>query len=689
MIPSRRQHWHETCVCAAFRGDLNDPTMATGLELTLLLLAASVFAVVLFRSINLPPMLGYLAVGILIGPHALGLVPDTPATRYLAEFGVVFLMFSIGLEFSLPKLKSMRRIVFGLGLAQVIATVGAVMALGLLLHSFLPNALNISLAGAFALGGALAMSSTAIVLKLLAERLELETEHGKRIVGVLLFQDLAVVPLLVIVPALAADSESVGFPLGIAFFKAAVLLTVLLVGGKWLMRRWFYLVARRKSQELFTLNVLLVTLLLAWLTAKAGLSLALGAFVAGMLISETEYRHRVEDDIKPFREVLLGLFFVTIGMLLNVRVVFEQIAWVALALLVPTTFKFLLIIGLARALDAGTGTAIRVALPLATAGEFGFVLLNQAGELRLLPPDIMQIVIAAMLLSMLATPFLMQYADRIAMRFVASEWMQRALALTKIATRSIATENHVVVCGFGRTGQHLAKMLAQEDIDYIALDLDPDRVREATAAGESVVYGDAARHETLAAAGVNRAAALVITYNNTASALKVIHFAHEMNPRLPIIVRTQDDSDLDRLQKAGATEVVPEIFEGTLMLGSHALVLLGVPLQRVVKRVREARDSRYRLLRGYFHGADDPSEFDDEAHERLHSVPIEDDAAAVGRTIADLQLTSLGAEVTAVRRRGIRGADPSADLVLQSGDVVVLRGRPDALELAEARLLER
>jgi CPA2 family monovalent cation:H+ antiporter-2 len=663
--------------------------MASALELTLLLLAAAVLAVVLFRSINLPPMLGYLAVGILIGPYALGLVPDTHETRYLGEFGVVFLMFSIGLEFSLPKLKSMRRIVFGLGLAQVLSTVGAVMVVGFVVHRFFADRIDVSLAGAFALGGALAMSSTAIVLKLLAERLELETEHGKRIVGVLLFQDLAVVPLLVIVPALASQPENIGPALGLAFLKATVLLAVLLVGGKWLLRHWFHLVARRKSQELFTLNVLLVTLLLAWLTANAGLSLALGAFVAGMLISETEYRHRVEDDIKPFREVLLGLFFVTIGMLLNVRVVVEQFGWVVLALLVPTAFKLLLIVGLTRALGAGMGAAIRVGLPLAAAGEFGFVLLNQAGGLRLLPPGMMQVVLAAMLLSMLATPFLLQYADRIAIRFVASEWMQRALALHKIAARSIATENHVVVCGFGRTGQHLVKMLGQEDIDYIALDLDPDRVREAAAAGEAVVYGDAARHETLAAAGVNRAAALVVTYNNTASALKVIHFAHEMNPRLPIIVRTQDDSDLDRLQKAGATEVVPEIFEGSLMLGSHALVLLGVPLQRVVRRVRQARDSRYRLLRGYFHGADDPDEFDDDVHERLHSVPIEESAAAVGRRLGDLGLAALGVEVTAIRRRGIRGADPSADLVLESGDVVVLRGTPDALELAEARLLER
>lgn len=661
--------------------------MPSALDLTLLLLAASVLGVVAFRSLNLPPMLGYLAVGILIGPHAFGLVPDTGGTRYLAEFGVVFLMFSIGLEFSLPKLKAMRRIVFGLGLAQVLATIAAVMLAGYAAHRFL--GLEVTLAGAFALGGALAMSSTAIVLKLLAERLELETEHGKRIVGVLLLQDLAVVPLLVIVPALVKEPENVGLALGAALAKAAVLLALLLAGGQWLLRRWLHLVARRKSHELFTLNVLLVTLALAWLTEHAGLSLALGAFVAGMLIAETEYRHQVEEDIKPFREVLLGLFFVTIGMLLNVRVVVEQFGWVLAALVVPTAFKFLLVVGLARALGASAGTAIRAALPLATAGEFGFVLLQQAGGLRLLPPEMMQIVLAAMLLSMLATPFLMHYSDRIALRFVASEWMQRALALTQIATRSMATEKHVVICGYGRTGQHLAKMLERENIDYVALDLDPDRVREAVAAGDSVVYGDAGRRETLAAAGVNRAAALVITYNNTASALKVIHFAHELNPRLPIIVRTADDTDLDKLLRAGATEVVPEIFEGSLMLGSHALVLLGVPLARVVKRVREARDSRYRLLRGYFHGADDAAAFEDEAHVRLHSVPIEAGAAAVGRRLGDLGLAEAGAEVTAVRRRGIRGADPSDDLVLQAGDVLVLRGVPEALELAEQRLLQR
>jgi CPA2 family monovalent cation:H+ antiporter-2 len=657
--------------------------MPTALELTLLLLAAAVIGVVVFRLLNLPPMLGYLAVGILIGPHALGLVPDSKETRYLAEFGVVFLMFSIGLEFSLPKLKSMRNVVFGLGMAQVVLTVVAVLAGGWIAGLIW----QLPLSAAFLLGATLAMSSTAILMKLLADRLELESEHGRRMVGVLLFQDLAVVPLLVVIPALAAQSEDLVESLGWAMVKAAILLTLLLAGGRWVVSHWLHLVAKRRAHELFVLNVLLIALGLAWLTEHAGLSLALGSFVAGMLIAETEYRHQVEEDIKPFRDVLLGLFFITIGMLLDLRIVLAHFGWVLLALLAPTAFKGLLIVGLARLLGASAGTAIRTGLGLCTAGEFGFVLLAQGAPL--LDPTLRQIVLAAMLLSMMAAPFLVQYSDRLALRFVASEWMQRALDLHKIAARSMAVESHVIIAGYGRSGQHLARMLAEENIQYVALDLDPDRVREAAAAGDSVVYGDAARRETLVAAGVARASAIVISYNDAHSALKVIHFAHELNPKVPIIVRTQDDADLDRLLKAGATEVVPEVFEGSLMLGSHALVMLGVPLSRVVRRVREARDSRYRFLRGYFHGADDNVEFDDETHARLHSVALEQGAAVLGRSLGELALQKLGAEVTAVRRRGIRGDDPAEELVLQAGDVLVLRGPQEALELAELKLSEK
>ena len=483
--------------------------MTSGLEFALFLLSCVVAGVVAFRLLHLPPLLAYLTVGILVGPHALALLPDSADARYLAEFGIVFLMFSIGLEFSLAKLKAMRRIVLGLGAAQVILTVLVTLAAGWLIGGYF----NVGLAGAFALGGALAMSSTAIVMKILAERMQLDTEHGKRIVGVLLFQDLAVVPFLVIVPALDAEAGMLAQTIAIALVKAAVLLTLLLVGGQRVMRWWFHTVARRKSQELFTLNLLFVTLALAWMTEKAGLSLALGAFIAGMLISETEFKHRVEEDIKPFRDVLLGLFFVTIGMLLNVRVVIDHFGWVVLAFVVPVAFKFSLIVALARAFGATAGTAIRTALALATAGEFGFVLLSQAGRLGMIDALVLQIVLAAMLLSMMAAPLLLQYSDRIVLRLVSSEWLIKSLEIANIAQRAIAIDKHVVICGFGRSGQHLAKMLEREGIAFVALELDPDLVHEAAAAGESVVYGDAGRRETLVAAGISRASALVITYD--------------------------------------------------------------------------------------------------------------------------------------------------------------------------------
>jgi len=657
--------------------------MTSGLEFALLLLSCVVGGVVAFRLMHLPPLLAYLTVGILIGPHALAMLPDSADARYLAEFGIVFLMFSIGLEFSLAKLRTMRRIVLGLGGTQVVLTILMTLAAGWVVGRYF----NVGLAGAFALGGALAMSSTAIVMKMLAERMQLDSEHGRRIVGVLLFQDLAVVPLLVIVPALSAEAGELAQTLAIALAKATVLLTLLLVGGRRVMRWWFQTVARRKSQELFTLNLLFVTLALAWMTEMAGLSLALGAFIAGMLISETEFKHRVEEDIKPFRDVLLGLFFVTIGMLLNVRVVIDNFGWVMLALVFPVAFKFSLIFLLARGFGATAATAIRSALALATAGEFGFVLLGQAGRLGLVDPLVLQVVLAAMLLSMIAAPLLLQYSDRIVLRLVSSEWLVKSLQIANIAKQAIAIDKHVVICGFGRSGQHLAKMLEQESIAFVALDLDPDLVREAGAAGESVVYGDAGRREALVAAGIARASALVITYDDTESALKVLYHAHELNPSLPVIVRTQDDHDLERLTRAGATEVVPEMLEGSLMLGSHALVLLGVPLSRVVKRVREARDQRYRLLRGHFHSiGDDEDAIDDDENQRLHSVLIDADAAAVGKALRDLDLTAIGAEATSVRRRGIRGADPSPDTRLQAGDVVVLRGVSEALELAERRL---
>ena len=369
------------------------------LQPVLVLLATAVLVVVLFRHLKQPPLLGYLIVGVAIGPHALAWVRETEQVRELAEIGVVFLMFSIGLEFSLPKLKAMRRTALGLGSAQVLATLLAVMGVALLL--------GVPWQGALVLGGALAMSSTAILAKLLAERFELNTEHGRQIIGILLFQDIAVVPLLIIIPALAAPAGDLAASVGWAMLKAAAVLTLLLFAGQRVMRSWFHIVARGKSSELFVLNVLLVTLGIAYITELAGLSLALGAFVAGVLISETEYRHQVEEDIKPFRDVLLGLFFVTIGMLLDVRVTLQNI-WVAVILVALVAAKTFLIFGIARLFGASTSVALRTGLALGTCGEFGFVLLAHANNTRLLSPEILQPVLAAMVLSMLAAPFIIE-----------------------------------------------------------------------------------------------------------------------------------------------------------------------------------------------------------------------------------------------------------------------------------------
>jgi CPA2 family monovalent cation:H+ antiporter-2 len=430
----------------------------------------------------------------------------------------------------------------------------------------------------------------------------------------------------------------------------------------------------------------LVTLGAAWITERAGLSLALGAFVAGMLISETEYKHQVEEDIKPFRDVLLGLFFITIGMLLNPLLVARH-WWIVLLLLSgPVLLKFAVIAGLARLFGANTGVALRTGLALAQAGEFGFVLINQMGDLQMADPLMIQLVLASMVISMLIAPFLIAKSDAIVMKLSANEWMMQSLALTQIATRTMTTQKHVIIAGFGRSGQHLAKLLEEEGIAYHALDLDPDRVREAQAAGAQVSYGDAARRESLKAAGIARAAAMVITYADTPAAIKTLHFAHEVAPNLPVIVRSYDDMDLDKLRAAGASEVVPEALEGSLMLASHALVRLGVPLRRVVHRVQEARGERYATLRGYFHGFDDTHDDAENIQTRLHSVPISEGAKAAGKALSVLKLDDVGAEVVSIRR-GKANLDVMPETVLQANDIVVLRGPTEAVARAESRLL--
>lgn len=660
--------------------------MPSVLQLTLFLLASGVAGVLIFRYFGLPPILGYLAVGVLIGPHALGLASDSETVKYLAEFGVVFLMFSIGLEFNIHKLRSMRKIVFGLGASQVILTIVLAIPIGLMIAWIYP----MSWQAALALGGALSMSSTAIVTKILSDRMELETEQGRNVIGILLFQDLAVVFLLILIPSLSQSGKDLVTDISMALIKITVALILIFYIGQTVMSRWFKLVAAYRSQELFMLNLLLIVLGMSALTEHFGLSMALGAFLAGMLISETPYRHEVEDDIKPFRDVLLGLFFITIGMLLDPRVIYEQWFLVLMLFVLPLLFKFGLVAILARLFGSSSGISIRTGLCLAQAGEFGFVLLNQIDGLHLIDPAFSQAVLAAMLLSMLTAPFLIQYSDQIALRFASNEWLLQSLALTKVATKSVRFKDHVIICGFGRSGQALAKMLDQENIPYLALDLDPDRIADAVAGGSHVVYGDATRENVLVAAGLSRAKALVISFVDTAASLKILHQVEDLKPGMTVLVRTRDDADLEKLQSAGATEVIPELIEGSLMLASHVLLMMGVPMRKVVRRVTDAREERYGLLRGYFRGTED-DEVSANQSWHLHSVPLQENAKALGKRLSELSLEEDGAHIQAVRRKQAGSdylkLDLSEDPVLQMGDIVVLSGSPESINLAETRLL--
>lgn len=654
--------------------------MVDTLPLILILLISSVVAVALFRAFRLPAMLAYFLVGLALGPHTFGLLPDNEASREFAEFGIVFLMFSIGLEFSLPQLYAMRKKVLGLGGAQALITLAVIMGVAKLA--------GLNWSAAFVIGAALAMSSTAIVSKILAERIDLNSRHGRLSIGVLLFQDIAVVFVLVLIPALGAANASLLDVLGLAMLKAAAMLLFLFTVGKWLINPWFNLVASQRSRELFVMNVLMVTLLLAFATNMAGLSYALGAFIAGMLISETKYRYQVESDISPFRDILLGLFFISVGMLLNLQQIFSNIGLVLLILVAFILLKAVIVAIVVRFVKYETGIAIRTGIILAQAGEFGFVILALGVEQKLIGGQALQVVLAAALLSMVIAPILIQYNGRIARRLISSYTRNSSQVVQDIDDVGQHLHNHVIICGYGRSGQYLGRFLREENVPFVALDIDPTRVLEAAAAGENVMFGDAARRVVLEAAGGARAKVLVISYADNRAAMKILHIVQENYPQLPVIVRTVDDTHMEMLREAGAAEVVPEILEGSLMLASHALMLLGVPLSRVVKRIRLFREERYKLFKGYFHGVTDAENEDLEKQQvRLHSVIIVAGAFAVGRCLADMQLDSFEVEVKSIRRPNSNGAVLTDESPLAEGDVIVLLGQPTGLTNAQNTLL--
>ena len=561
----------------------------------LIILASSLVVIALFRRLKLPPVLGYLCVGLLVGPTALDWINDSPDLPDLAELGVVFLLFSLGLEFSLPKMLKLRRVVFGLGSLQVLC---CAIALGGLLYGF-----GMSFSGAFLLGAGLALSSTAIVSKELTSLGEIFSRHGQNAIGVLLFQDVVAVLLLTLVPVFAGSSDQAWYwALPVTLGKTVILFFGLLFASRFLLPRLFHEVAASRSAELFVLLALVIVLLTAWLTHLLGLSPALGAFLAGMLLGESHYRHQIEADIRPFRDILLGLFFVSIGMLIDLQL-FVHHGLLILGLTVALMLIKGAVVAILVKLRGSDGeTAWRSGLALAQGGEFCFALMAQMQLNSLIPPDFAAYLLAATFCSMLLTPLLLRAAPKIAARLHRQSYEEAELE--EITAQSAELHDHVVMCGYGRVGQSIGRFLSREHKDFVALDYDPDRIQEAAEAHSSVHYGDARRGDLLRAVGLERARLLVIAVDNTEVAMSVLKEARLITLEVPILVRTRDDSQLADLKAAGATEVVPELLESSLMLASHALVMLGLPEKTVQRRVDEVRHNRYHLLEGCFESTD-------------------------------------------------------------------------------------
>ena len=654
---------------------------ANALGQLLILLASSVLVVTVLRRLKLPPIVGYLAVGMLLGPEALSLA-GSETTRVLAEYGVVFLVFTLGLEFSYPRMLAMRWEVFGVGGAQVVLTTALIGCTSWLLGA--------PLLVAMVLGGALAMSSTAIVVRQLSDQMEINKPHGRLAVGILLFQDLAFVPLLALESSLHGQLN-IFDPAVVAgaLLRASIALIFVLAAGRWLLRPLFHEITHTRSTEIFTLTVLLVTLASAWATNQAGLSLALGAFLAGMMLAETEYRHQIEVVIRPFRDILLGLFFITVGTLLDFNLLVDRL-WLVLLLVVSMQLsKGVIVTILARYHVRSWPDAVQTGLVIAQGGEFGFALLTLVLNDRLIGNDVIQPLLAATVLSMVLSPFLIRHNSRVT-RFLLRQRNQPMNELERelAATQTASQRNHVILCGFGRVGQNLARALEKHAYEYIALDMDPKRVQQARQAGDPVIYGDAAQPEILHAVGIEHCNVLVISFADPKLALRILISVRSLRKDLPVLVRTQDDTKLDQLQKAGATEVVPETLEASLMLMSHMLLLLDMPVSKVVKTVGDIRDNRYAMLRRIFRRQDArPLDESHSLREELRTVVLPRHAYAIDRSISQLNLDAAEVSVNAIRRDGIVGRQPDADTVFKEGDVVVLYGTPEAIERGENILM--
>ncbi len=645
------------------------------------LLATSVFIVWFFKRIALPPILAYLVAGIVAGPQALELITSPEQVALVAELGIVFLLFSLGLEFSIPKLVAMRHLVFGVGTAQVIIT--------LLLIMGASSAMGLSLNASFVIGSVFALSSTAVVVKTLNEKGLTQTKRGQVAIGVLLFQDIAVVPFLIAIPLLTGTGVDMVSAILLALAKGSIVVVILLSVGKWVLPKVFNEVAQVRTDELFVLTAILVTVMAGTLTSFFGLSMALGAFLAGMMLSESQYKHQLEADIRPFRDILMGLFFISVGMQLDVTVIVRHWLWILAGLATLMFVKTIVIKQLAVVSGETRKDGWSSGLMLFQMGEFGFVLVALAQQYNIFNPDLASALVAIGVLSMAVTPTVIARHGEIA------DGIDKVLGkyegddpVPETPEFHSELSEHVVICGFGRVGQTVSRFLKSEAVPFVALDVDPVRVAEAQAAGENVQFGHARDKAILEAACADKAKLIVITFGDIARTQMVISNLKEIGSTARVMVRTKTDQHLKEILDEGADQVVPEALEGSLMLVSQVLFESGVPMSRVLRRIRKERENRYGKLHGFYPG--DTTEVTADRRdllEYIHAVAIPEDAYAVGKSIEHFDFAKRRIEIVGLRRNGEELPNPDQQTIIKAQDTIIIKGKPRRVERVERFLM--
>lgn len=543
----------------------------------LLLLAAAVMVVTMFKSMKLSPVLGYLVAGALIGPHGFALVKEVDSTKSIAELGVILLLFMIGLELSLDRLRAMRGQVFGVGGLQVVLTT--------IIIGLMAAQLGVDLASALMIGAGLSLSSTALVLQVLHERRELATQTGRLSLAILILQDLAVLPLLVLVPLLAADSESLADALVKAFFQAIIVLIAIVVVGRLALRPLFRFIAKLDINELFVATTLLVVLGISFATNAAGLSLALGAFIAGLLLAETEFQHQIEADVKPYKALLMGLFFMSVGMVIDIAFIMEHAVLVLASAAALIALKTAITYAVLRLFSYARRTAIHTSLLLAQGGEFGFILFGLAATTGVMTQHLSQFLLLVIALTMALTPLL----ERLGNLFERAWARRRRTVPADLANEVLDMVGHVVLAGYGETGELMARTLARESVPFIAIDTDPRRVLLGRRNKHPVYFGDATRADVLEAVGAIRASAIIVSFIESGKAIYALKQLKAHYPKTPIFTRASDQQGKQHLEALGAAASTAERHAASMTLVAFTLTALSWPEEEVARVMQEER----------------------------------------------------------------------------------------------------